>query len=108
MKDVLKIEDILKSLQDKVTMDEVSMLKSAYEYANNIHLDETRLNKDPFIQHPLHVAYILTELNVDAITICAALLHEVMNSKDVTKEELCQKFGVEVANIVDSVSKLTN
>ena len=37
MKDVLKIEDILKSLQDKVTMDEVSMLKSAYEYANNIH-----------------------------------------------------------------------
>lgn len=106
MKDVLKIEDILKSLQDKVTMDEVSMLKSAYEYANNIHLDETRLNKDPFIQHPLHVAYILTELNVDAITICAALLHEVMNSKDVTKEELCQKFGVEVANIVDSVSKI--
>ncbi len=82
-------------------------LKEAYEYALEEHEGLKRLSGDEYITHPLHVANILTKLNVDETTIISALLHEVLNNgKFATKEILEEKFGSEVALIVDSISKI--
>ncbi len=94
-----KIENIYKDSLDKI--------KEAYEYAAEEHKGKYRLTKDEYITHPLHVADILVDLNVDDTTIIAALLHEVLNNgENATKEILEKKFGSEVATIVDSISKI--
>jgi len=82
-------------------------IKDAYEFALEEHKGLKRLSGDDYITHPLHVASILIDLNVDEVTIIASLLHEVLNNgKNATKELLEEKFGSEVAKIVSSVSKI--
>lgn len=90
--------------KDKETLDKI---KEAYLYALKEHEGLKRLSGDDYITHPLHVANILTDLNVDDVTIIASLLHEVLNNgKNATIEEIEEKFGSEVAKIVNSVSKI--
>lgn len=90
--------------KDKETLDKI---KEAYLYALKEHDGLKRLSGDDYITHPLHVANILTDLNVDDVTIIASLLHEVLNNgKNATIEEIEEKFGSEVAKIVNSVSKI--
>lgn len=102
----IKFSDLIEKL---VFFNEVSInrIKDAYEFAKNEHIGLKRLSGDDYITHPLHVANILADLNVDETTIIAALLHEVLNNgKNTTKEILEEKFGDDVAKIVDSVSKI--
>lgn len=106
MKVEVTIDDILNELKTTITLEDTLKIKEAYEYAKKKHEGKKRLSGDDFIQHPLSVALILTGLNVDVITIQAALLHEVINHSNTTKEELESQFGSEIANIVDSVSKI--
>ncbi len=102
----ISYEIVKKRLIDKYK-DSLDKIEKAYLYASKVHEGTYRLSGDPFITHPLHVANILIDLNVDDITIIAALLHEVLNSSDdITKEDIEKEFGSEVALIVDSVSKI--
>lgn len=103
---ITTLEDIIHVMEPVLSMEEIMMIREAYEFAKQKHEGEKRLTGDDFIIHPLSVAFILTDLHVDATTICAALLHEVMNNSETTKEELSEKFGSDIANIVDSVSKM--
>ena len=75
----ITIDSILDSLRDRITLDETLKIKEAYEFALERHKEKKRLSGEDFITHPLAVAFILTNLNVDAMTIEAALLHEVIN-----------------------------
>ncbi len=94
-----RIKDIHKDSLDKI--------EEAYKFALEEHKGLKRLSGDDYITHPLHVTNILIDLNVDDVTIIAALLHEVLNNgKTATKEILEEKFGSEVAIIVDSLSKI--
>ncbi len=94
-----RIKDIHKDSLDKI--------EEAYNFALEEHKGLKRLSGDDYITHPLHVTNILIDLNVDSTTIIAALLHEVLNNgKTATKEILEEKFGSEVAIIVDSLSKI--
>lgn len=87
--------------------DALERIKKAYLFACKEHAGKKRLSGDDYITHPLNVADILTTLNVDEVTIEAALLHEVLNNgENATKEMLEEEFGSEVATIVDSVSKI--
>ena len=86
--------------------DELDVINRAYGFALAKHGDKKRLNGDPYISHPLEVAYILTDLNVDYITIACALLHETINHTDTSIDEIREEFGDEIANIVYSVSKI--
>ena len=82
-------------------------IKEAYFFACDEHVGLKRLSGDDYITHPLHVANILASLNVDDTTIIAALIHEVLNNgKNATKDLIEEKFGEDVARIVDSVSKI--
>jgi GTP pyrophosphokinase len=102
----ITFEGLLKEIKtsDKEVLDKI---REAYEFAKIEHEGQKRLTGDDYITHPLHVAEILTTLNVDDTTIISALLHEVLNNGNTaTKELLEEKFGSEVANIVDSISRI--
>lgn len=99
--------DILyEKIKDNYDEDMLIKIKEAYDYANKAHEGKKRLSNEDYITHPLNVAYILSDLNVDYITIMAALLHETINHADKTKEELEELFGETVADIVDTISKI--
>lgn len=85
---------------------ELDIINKAYGFALAKHGDKKRRNGDPYISHPLEVANILCDLNVDYITIACALIHETLNHTDATVDELKEEFGDEITNIVVSLSKI--
>ena len=86
--------------------EELANIKKAYYYALEKHKGMVRLNGDDFIIHPLTVANILNDLNVDSITLEAGLLHEVFNHNLATYQDIVDKFGETVANIIESYTKI--
>ena len=86
---------------------DLSKITSAYEFAAKAHEGQTRSSGQPYIIHPLAVAHILLELGMDTDTICAALLHDVVEDTAATSEELQKRFGRDVAMLVEGVTKLT-
>lgn len=99
-------EELLEKCEKIYSGEEISNIKKAYEFASEKHKGKIRLNKTDYMTHPLGVALILLDLDVDSITITAALIHETINHAKATKEEIENLFGSEVANIVDVISKL--
>ena len=87
---------------------EINMIKKAYELASKVHFGTYRMTGEAYIDHPINVAYILTDINADYETICAGLLHDVIEDSDVTKEELKSSFGNTIADLVDGVTKINN
>src|SRR5690606_36658797 len=81
---------------------------SAYQFAEEAHQSQKRASGEPYITHCVAVASILTELKVPAVIIAAALLHDTVEDTSITLEALKQKFGDEIASLVDGVTKLTN
>ncbi len=82
------------------------LIARAYGTAHAAHKSQVRKSGEPFVYHPLATADILADLRLDAITIAAALLHDVLEDTDLSKKELEASFGEEVADIVDGVTKL--
>lgn len=85
---------------------ELQRILMAYNIANEAHFGQKRLSGEPFINHPLNVAYVLAETGFDCETICAALLHDVVEDTNYTKEDIIQIFGNVIANLVDGVTKM--
>ena len=84
-----------------------ALVDRAYALAEAAHADQRRRSGEPYICHPLSVAEILVEMGMDSESIAAALMHDVAEDTAVTIEEIRQKFGAEVALLVDGVTKLT-
>ena len=95
-----KVSLYIKNEKDK------KIITKAYLFAFEKHFGTKRRTGEDYIVHPLNVAYILAELNADYQTICAALLHDTIEDCDVTKEDISNKFSVEIANLVDGVTKI--
>ena len=98
-------------LYDKVSNyitdeDDKKMITKAYLFAYEKHFGQKRHTGEDYITHPLNVAYILADLNADYQTICAGLLHDTIEDCDVTKEDLINEFSLEIANLVDGVTKI--
>ncbi|OFX02761.1 MAG: hypothetical protein A3E78_07815 [Alphaproteobacteria bacterium RIFCSPHIGHO2_12_FULL_63_12] len=83
------------------------LLNRAYVFSMKAHGGQTRKSGDPYFVHPLAVAAILTDLKADPATVATALLHDVVEDTDVTVEEISKRFGGEIANLVDGVTKLS-
>ena len=86
--------------------DDVSMIEKAYHVAGEAHKNQTRKSGEPYIIHPLNVAIILAELELDKETIIAGLLHDVVEDTVMTDADLKHEFGEDVALLVDGVTKL--
>ena len=101
------IVDILELVSKYLNEDNIKLIEKAYEVAKSYHEGQYRKSGDPYIQHPLEVAYILGTLNAGPNTICAGLLHDVLEDTDMTKEEMAAEFNDEIAEIVDGVTKIS-
>ena len=101
------IHDILERLSpDERENGARRLVQRAYAVAEKAHLDQTRWSGGPYIQHPLSVAYLLADMRMDADTIAAALLHDVVEDADIAPDWLASEFGPTVAQLVDGVTKL--
>jgi GTP pyrophosphokinase len=87
---------------------DIALIKNCYEYAFASHRDQLRLSGEPYIIHPLEVAIILANLKLDTTTIAAALLHDVVEDTPVSLEIIREKFGEEIALLVDGVTKISS
>ncbi|MBV8928115.1 MAG: HD domain-containing protein, partial [Mycobacteriaceae bacterium] len=85
---------------------DLTLLQRAYEIAETRHAEQFRRSGDPYITHPLAVANILAELDMDTTTLVAALLHDTVEDTGYSMEALTADFGEEVAHLVDGVTKL--
>ena len=85
---------------------DINKIVRAYEFAANAHRGQERVSGEPYIVHPMHVAYILTTLHLDDETICAAFLHDVVEDTQTTLEEIEEVFGKNVMTLIDGVTKL--
>jgi len=83
------------------------LINIAFAFSLEAHRNQTRLSGEPFIIHPLAVAHIVADLKMDENTIVASLLHDVLEDSEVTEEELKEKFGEEITNLVKGVTKLS-
>ena len=93
-------------LSEYLTPSELKKVKEAYRFSDEMHLGQVRKSGEPYIIHPIAVAEICADWKLDAQAIMAAFLHDVMEDQDVKKEELIERFGAPVANLVDGLSKL--
>ena len=100
-------DELIKAIKRYHPSDDISMVEKAYEIADKAHKDQKRKSGEPYIIHPLCVAKILADLELDKETIVAGILHDVVEDTVLTDAELRSMFGDEVANLVDGVTKLT-
>ena len=101
------IDDVLNIMKKNNKKSDVKLITGAYEFSKEKHKDQLRRSGEPYIIHPVQVAYILAELGLDDATICAALLHDVVEDTEVTHQDLVNEFGTEIAEMVDGVTKLS-
>jgi len=104
---LLDISDVLAHISPgERAGDARALIERAYAIAEQAHASQTRKSGEPYIQHPLAVAFLLADIGMDPDTIAAGLLHDVVEDTDVDLERLRQEFGPDVANLVDGVTKL--
>ena len=98
---------LIKKIKEYHPSDDFSLIEKAYHMADDAHKDQKRKSGEPYIIHPLCVAIILAELEMDKETIIAGLLHDVIEDTEYSKEDIANEFSEEVAALVDGVTKLT-
>lgn len=100
------LELIEKVLQTRPTSD-IELLRRSYDFAAEQHRNQFRKSGDPYLSHPLEVAHILADMKLDIPTLSAALLHDVVEDTRVTSSRIEERFGPEVARLVDGVTKIS-
>ncbi|XBC99692.1 bifunctional (p)ppGpp synthetase/guanosine-3',5'-bis(diphosphate) 3'-pyrophosphohydrolase [Pseudalkalibacillus hwajinpoensis] len=102
----MTIEEVMERAEQYLSSDDLSYLNRAYEYARNAHEGQYRKSGEPYIIHPIEVAGILANLEVDPVTVAGGFLHDVVEDTDVTLEQISDEFSPELAMLVDGVTKL--
>ncbi len=102
----MEFNRLLEKAKEYLPPDKLPVLKEAYEFAAEKHKGQVRLTGDPFMEHPLQTAYILAELQLDTSSLAAALLHDIPEDTGLPIKDIEEKFGAEIAKLVDGVTKL--
>lgn len=95
MDNSITLQDLLNKLRE-YNPEEVEIVKRAYEYADILHKGQMRQSGEPYISHPLNVAYILAEMHADRDTICAGLLHDTLEDTNSTKEDIYHMILIKI------------
>ena len=101
------IDDLSDRLSSYLEDDHIATIRDAYYFAKNSHEGQFRRSGEPYITHPLAVAYILSEMHMDHHSLMAAMLHDVIEDTEATKEQIADRFSNVVADLVDGVSKMS-
>jgi len=103
----LLISDLCETLETYLEPDDIKVVYQAYLFGSEAHNGQTRRSGEPYIHHPLEVAYNLATMHLDARSIVAAILHDVIEDTENSKEQIASEFGEDVAELVDGVSKIS-
>ncbi|PRR93345.1 MULTISPECIES: RelA/SpoT family protein [unclassified Bacillus (in: firmicutes)] len=103
---VLTAQQVIDKAREYLPAEHIQFIERAYEYAENAHKEQYRKSGEPYIIHPIQVAGILVDLEMDPSTIAGGFLHDVVEDTDVTLQDLKEHFNEEVAMLVDGVTKL--
>ena len=107
MKNDLNIQDVITVAKRKGHNIDKNLIQHAYLYAKEKHQDQKRKSGEAYIVHPLNVAFIVADMGLDTAVICAALLHDVVEDTKTTYEDIKEEFNVEIAELVEGVTKIT-
>jgi len=102
----ISIDGLIKKASAYLTSEQVELIQSAYDFGALAHQGQTRKSGGDYIWHPVAVAEILAEIQLDKESLIAAILHDVVEDTPYTKEDIAERFGESVAEIVDGVTKL--
>ncbi len=102
-----EFEPLLYEINQYLTPEEIIKMREAYVFAKEAHGTQTRSTGEPYITHPIAVAQILAQMRMDSPTLMAAILHDVIEDTPINRDQLIEKFGKEVADLVEGVTKLT-
>ncbi|SHI21417.1 RelA/SpoT family protein [Pollutimonas bauzanensis] len=103
---IASLAPLTKVISHYLSPKDVERVKEAYRFSDQAHLGQFRASGEPYISHPIAVTEICAGWKLDADSLMAALLHDVIEDQGVTKQELAEKFGADVSEIVDGLSKL--
>ena len=103
---VMRVEDVFSALAAHGRSFDPEFLRSVYEFSREMHKDQTRRSGEPYLIHPLNVAWLLAELKFDQTCVAVGLLHDVLEDTLTTPETLEKEFGAEIAELVDGVTKI--
>lgn len=104
---MIRINDIIDKVSEVHPDADLDIIDRAYIYSARVHDGQVRLSGEPYLSHPLEVAYILADMNLDTVSIAAALLHDVIEDTHASPEEIKQMFGDQVLHLVSGVTKLS-
>jgi GTP pyrophosphokinase len=104
---MIRINDILDKITENYPDAELDIIERAYVYSARVHEGQVRLSGEPYLSHPLEVAGILADMKLDAVSIAAGLLHDVIEDTNATPDDIKKLFGREVLHIVSGVTKLS-
>lgn len=104
---MVRLNEIIERVLEYNPNANIDIIKKAYIFSAKVHKDQVRLSGEPYLNHPLETAYILSELKMDEYCISAGLLHDVLEDTLTTREELVKEFGEEIAQLVDGVTKIS-
>ncbi len=104
---MLQVEHIVERVRAYQPAADAELIKRAYDYSFKMHAGQMRKSGDPYFVHPASVAGIITELRLDTASVCAGLLHDVVEDTLASTADIEREFGVEIAHLVDGVTKLS-
>ena len=104
---MIRISDILDKVSESNPDADLDIIDRAYIYSARVHDGQVRLSGEPYLSHPLEVANILSDMNLDVVSIAAGILHDVIEDTSATEEDIKEMFGQDVLNIVSGVTKLS-
>lgn len=103
---IISLEKLLERIRHYHKADDLALVEKAYRFAEEKHEGQKRKSGEPYFTHPVHVAYSLADLGLDTQSICAALLHDVVEDTETTYDDVTREFGETVTLLVDGVTKL--
>ena len=104
---MLRFNDVLETLTSYQPNADIELLKKAYVFSAKVHLGQVRLSGEPYLNHPLEVAGILTQLKLDVASVATGLLHDTVEDTLTTPKEIQENFGEEIAQLVDGLTKIS-
>jgi len=104
---MIRFDDILEKISSLYSEKEITLLKKAYVFSAQAHKGQIRHSGEPYLSHPLEVTNMLADMKLDATTLTAGLLHDVLEDTEVTAPELQQAFGREISHLVEGVTKIS-
>ena len=104
---MLRFNDVLERLTSYQPNADIELLKKAYVFSAKVHLGQVRLSGEPYLNHPLEVAGILTQLKLDVASVATGLLHDTVEDTLTTPKEIQENFGEEIAQLVDGLTKIS-